>query len=223
MYVTHIYPELTHDQAWHQGWRRSQELTQHDPDEFWLASIATCYTAGRDLQNQQLDEDIDGISVHRTPRAGGMTYYGPGQLHVCTVFNVERNPQPNFSVRVLTALTRNLNQNFGLGQRQPPRFEYSQTDPGIYEISTGNKIASLGFYQNRGWLLGGAVINFCVDLAPYNNIAPCGVDQRAMGNILSYEANWDRLVSFGDSMILHLTQELYHDQQNGISTQGKGK
>lgn len=213
MYVTKIYPELQHDQAWQQGLQRSLELGSEDADEFWLANIATCFTAGLDLRDQPLDKDINGINVYRTRRAGGMTYYGPGQLHVCTVYNYERRPHSNWTEAVLRPLTQGLNQLF------TNRFNYDLTDPGIYETSTGNKIASVGFFQHRGWMLGGVVINFCVDLAPYALISPCGVQQRSMGNILEYRVDWHRLVEFGNVLINHLTQELYHDQQNRISPQ----
>jgi lipoyl(octanoyl) transferase len=206
MYTTKIYDSIDHDSAWKLGldFLRNQRLDESAQDEFWLANIEPCYTVGRDVTDE-VPATMNNLSVVRAPRAGGWTYYNAGQLHVCAVFNHRRQNMDvaEFNLRVMRSITAALNQRHG------PRFEYHEADPGIY-TKLGIKVGSLGFHAHSGWIIGGVVLNYHVDLEPYAHIDVCGVEHRPMGNILNQPAPWNQLVEFGRPIIEVLTQDLYH-------------
>lgn len=208
MYVTKVYDRIDHNSAWQLGldFLRNQRLDEQAQDEFWLANIDPCYTAGRDVHTE-LPAEISGLPVVRAPRAGGWTYYNAGQLHVCTIFNHRRQNLDiaEFNLRTMRSITA------ALCRRHGNFFEYRVDDPGIF-YQNGIKVGSLGFHAHSGWIIGGLVLNYCVDLRPYDMIDVCGVENRRMGNILSHELSWNELVELGRPLIESLTQELYHDQ-----------
>lgn len=159
---------------WGQGvdyattWQAMQEFTlARTPDtldQIWLVGHAPVYTRGRNAKEAPPSGPIPTID---TDRGGDLTYHGPGQLVVYTLFDLARL---GLGVRdlvsgiervVLSALA-----GFGVGAHT------QNGAPGVYV--EGAKIASLGLRIRGGRSYHGFALNVAMDLTPFSSIAPCG-------------------------------------------------
>src|SRR5437764_15166515 len=75
-------------------WRAMQAFTAarnaETPDEIWLTEHAPVYTLGLAGRREHLLRD-NGIPVIKVDRGGQVTYHGPGQLVVYTLFDLRRS------------------------------------------------------------------------------------------------------------------------------------
>src|SRR6266850_6777021 len=75
-------------------WRAMQSFTAArntgTPDELWLVEHPPVYTLGLNGKAQHLPRTDNGIPVVNVDRGGQITYHGPGQLVVYTLFDLRR-------------------------------------------------------------------------------------------------------------------------------------
>ena len=137
------------------------------PDELWLTEHPPVYTVGVAGRAEHLPQMDNGIPVVRTDRGGQVTYHGPGQVVLYTLFDLHRRGLTIHSlVRLLEdAVMDLLSDHHVVGVGDPAR-------PGVYV--DGAKIAALGLRVRRGGCYHGLAFNVDPDLAAFEAIDPCG-------------------------------------------------
>lgn len=138
------------------------------PDEIWLTEHAPVYSLGRRSTTADVP-DASEITVVHSDRGGLTTYHGPGQLVVYLLLDLRRN---RFGVRdLVSAMEESVIELLGsfdiLASARPDA-------PGVYV--NGAKIASLGLRVRNGASYHGLALNLDMDLAPFSNIRPCGLE-----------------------------------------------
>ncbi len=138
-------------------------------DELWITEHPPVYTVGAAGRTQHLPGAgaDNSILVKRIDRGGQITYHGPGQAIVYTLFDLTRS---GLKVRALVQLLEQavidlLDSHHIQGSRRPAA-------PGVYV--DGAKIAALGLRVTRRGCYHGVALNVDMDLTPFNCIDPCG-------------------------------------------------
>lgn len=135
-------------------------------DELWVLEHPSVYTLGQAGKREHI-LNAANIPVVESDRGGQVTYHGPGQLVVYTLFDMRRAGigVRDLVVRLESAVIETLSQ-FSVtahGRRDAP---------GVYVGDA--KIAALGLRVRRGCSYHGLSLNIDVDLAPFRGINPCG-------------------------------------------------
>lgn len=124
-----------------------------------------------------------GIGVHAIERGGDVTYHGPGQLVMYTIFPVGRRVRD--FLRLLEAATQEALSRCGLPDTRPnPGYA------GIYvperEVNGRTyqqKIASIGVAVKRHVALHGVGLNVSTYLPHFDLILPCGLADTQMTSL----------------------------------------
>ena len=164
------------------------------PESVWLLEHAPVYTAG----TSALDADLlypPNIPTHRTGRGGQWTYHGPGQRIAYVMLDLQRRgPDVRCFVHNLESWIIDVLAGFGvIGQRRTGL-------PGIW-VETGNsvsgldKIAAIGVRISRWVSWHGIAINNNPNLAAFEAIVPCGVNDGGVTSLaaLGVSASMDEL------------------------------
>jgi lipoate-protein ligase B len=161
------------------------------PSKLLLLEHPPTYTLGRNgrLQNLLLSEDeltAQDIAFYQVDRGGDITYHGPGQLVGYPILSLKRvYNQPGLGIvqRYVTdleeVLIRTLDQ-FGIAARRfaGHRGVWVETAVGL------NKIAAIGVRIQRGGITShGFALNVNPDLAYFDNIIPCGIQDHGVVSI----------------------------------------
>lgn len=131
-----------------------------------------------------------GISIHRVERGGQVTYHGPGQLVVYTIFDLRKMGMgPSDLVGGLeSVIIRTLSAFDIKGERKE----------GFRGVWAGkDKIASIGIAVRRGISFHGFALNYDPDLSHFELINPCGLDgvrMTSISKILGFPIDKKRLV-----------------------------
>ena len=146
------------------------------PDTLLLLEHDPVFTLGRNAraENVLLPEaalKAQGFEVFETGRGGDVTYHGPGQLVVYLLVDLRRarlGVRP--MVREIEAAVIEWLDSVGISTFGKP------AAPGVYTMMAGTeaKIAALGLRVARGCTYHGLAVNIAMDLAPFNDIDPCG-------------------------------------------------
>jgi lipoyl(octanoyl) transferase len=144
--------------------------TSDTPDEIWLTEHPPVYTLGLAGRREHLLRD-NGIPTVKVDRGGQITYHGPGQLVVYLLFDLRRarlGVRP--MVRAIEAAVIEWLDSLGISAFGKP------AAPGVYTMLSGTeaKIAALGLRVVRGCTYHGLAVNIAMDLAPFDDIDPCG-------------------------------------------------
>jgi len=139
---------------------------KNTPDELWLLEHPPVFTQGQAGKPEHI-LNAKNIPVVRTDRGGQVTYHGPGQLVVYTLFDIERL---GISTRPLVRTIEKVVVDClsELGVKSAAR----EDAPGIYV--DGAKICSIGLRVRRGCSYHGIAFNVDMDLTPFTYINPCG-------------------------------------------------
>jgi lipoyl(octanoyl) transferase len=180
-------------------WRAMQDFTSArdagTPDEIWLTEHAPVYTLGLAGRREHLLRE-NGIAVIKVDRGGQVTYHGPGQLVLYTLFDLRRlRLGVRDMVRSLEAAVINWLGSFAVAA-------YGKVAaPGVY-VRRGDveaKIGALGLKVRNGCTYHGVAVNVAMDLSPFFDIDPCGypglavTDLRSLGIERTVEAAGDAL------------------------------
>jgi lipoate-protein ligase B len=117
-----------------------------------------------------------GLSVVDVERGGDVTYHGPGQLVGYPILDLrEHRPDLHWYLRTLEdALITGLGT---LG------IEASR-NPGLTGVWTaGRKIASIGIHVKQWVTLHGFALNVTTDLAGFDLVVPCGIQNVVMTSV----------------------------------------
>jgi lipoyl(octanoyl) transferase len=144
--------------------------TADTDDEIWITEHPPVYTLGLAGRREHLLR-ANAIPVLKVDRGGQVTYHGPGQLVVYLLIDLKRL---RLGVRSLveaieSAVIKSL-RLYGLEA-------YGRRDaPGVYVKRGGReaKVAALGLKVRNGCTYHGFALNLDMDLAPFDDIDPCG-------------------------------------------------
>jgi lipoyl(octanoyl) transferase len=155
-------------------WRAMQAFTAartaDTPDEIWLTEHPPIYTLGLAGRREHLLRDT-GIPALKVDRGGQITYHGPGQLVAYLMFDLKRRGIGiRAMVRAIEASVVEWLDSLGISSYGKP------AAPGVYVRVGGAeaKIAALGLKVRNGCTYHGLALNVAMDLAPFDDIDPCG-------------------------------------------------
>jgi lipoyl(octanoyl) transferase len=147
------------------------------PDELWLLEHEPVYTIGRTLDRSSLR----GAKHLPHPffeinRGGQATYHGPGQLIGYFLIDLRRHGQDlHRYLRWIEALLIELLAHYEIE---------ATTRTGLTGVWIGNrKIASIGVGVRHWITMHGFALNVRGDLAPFDQITPCGIANVTMTSI----------------------------------------
>ena len=139
--------------------------TVSTPDEIWLTEHSSVYTLGINRKNVRLPQN--NIPIVLVDRGGKITYHGLGQVVIYVLLDLKRrNLNVRQLVNILEASIIELLAKHGV-------VASAKSDaPGVYVDA--KKIASLGLRLKNNCCYHGLSLNVDMDLAPFNEIDPCG-------------------------------------------------
>lgn len=173
--------------------------TENTADELWVVEHPPVYTLGQAGKREHILNPGE-IEVVESDRGGQVTYHGPGQVVIYTLFDLRRAGIGirELVVRLETAVIHTL-KNYdiqALGRRDAP---------GVYVAD--KKIAALGLRVRRGCAYHGLSLNIDMDLHPFQGINPCGyagLQVTSMKECGSSPAKQEVVESLLQSLIHHL-------------------
>lgn len=136
-------------------------------DELWSVEHPPVYTLGVAAKPEHLPRIDNGIPIIRSDRGGQITYHGPGQVVVYTLFDLSRR---KIGVRALVRKLEHAVIELLAGYRLDAHGR--EDAPGVYVGAA--KIAALGLRIRNGCCYHGVSLNVDMDLAPFAVINPCG-------------------------------------------------
>jgi lipoyl(octanoyl) transferase len=136
------------------------------PDEIWLLQHPPVFTLGLNADRSHVVAP-GSIDVIQVDRGGQVTYHGPGQLVAYVLLDLKR---AGIGVRALVSALEDamIDAVAGYGVTAQSRADA----PGIYVA--GAKLGSVGLRIRRGCSYHGLALNIDMDLAPFDQIDPCG-------------------------------------------------
>lgn len=152
--------------VWHAMQSFTETRTAQTPDEIWWLEHAPVFTQGQAGKAEHILHAGD-IPVVQVDRGGQVTYHGPGQLVGYLLIDIERL---GLNVRQLVDhIEQSLVETLSTyAVDAHPR----KDAPGVYVGEA--KIASLGLRVRKGGTFHGLALNLDMDLAPFQQINPCG-------------------------------------------------
>lgn len=151
-------------------WQAMQQFTaQRTPDtrdEIWLLQHPPVYTQGLAGKPEHLLRAND-IPVVKIDRGGQITYHGPGQIVAYLLLDLRRwKINVRELVRLMEQAVIDLLAEHGVEAHG------REDAPGVYVGEA--KIAALGLKIKHGCCYHGLALNVDMNLAPFDNINPCG-------------------------------------------------
>jgi lipoyl(octanoyl) transferase len=177
------------------------QRTNSTPDAIWLLQHQPVFTQGQAGKAEHILQAGD-IPIIQSDRGGQVTYHGPGQLMIYTLFDLKRlNLGLKSFVRKLEqSIIRLLNQYDILGHTQC-------NAPGVYVNNA--KICSMGLRIRHYRAYHGLSLNIKMDLSPFSRINPCGFRELKMTQISDFVPNIT-VEQVSLDVLPYLTQELMH-------------
>ena len=155
-------------------------------DVFILLEHPPVYTlgTGANLDFIKFDRDRTNWEVHRIERGGEVTYHCPGQLVVYPILNLRYYRQDlHWYLRQLEEVIIRLLRVYGLEGYRLPGFT------GVW--IEGHKVAAIGIKVRRWITMHGFSLNVCPDLAGFDRIIPCGIENKPVGSIKQFKKDID--------------------------------
>ena len=148
-------------------------------DLIWLVEHAPIYTAGTSADASEL-LDPDVFPVFASGRGGRHTYHGPGQRVVYAMIDLDtRGRDVRAYVASLEAWVIAALAQFGVGAFTVP----GRIGVWVATPSSDAKIAAIGVRVRRWVALHGFAVNISPDLAHFDGIVPCGIDDAAVTSL----------------------------------------
>jgi lipoyl(octanoyl) transferase len=118
-----------------------------------------------------------GIEIFETGRGGDVTYHGPGQLVGYPILDLKPDRKDlHRYLRDLEEVLIRAAAALGVSARRVPGLTGAWTDLG--------KIAAIGVRVSSGWITShGFALNVHTDLAFFESIVPCGIQDRGISSL----------------------------------------
>jgi lipoyl(octanoyl) transferase len=198
---------VDYEPTWRAMQKFTAERTADTVDELWLVQHPPTYTQGQAGKPEHLLNPT-AIPVVKIDRGGQITYHGPGQIVIYLLLDLRRwKINVRDLVRLLEQAVIDLLAEHGVQAE-------GRTDaPGVYV--NGAKIAALGLKIKNGCCYHGLSFNVDMDLAPFDNINPCGYQGLRVTQCieLGIEPEFEALQG-------ELTQNLVHGLQQHLLARG---
>lgn len=158
--------QVEYEPTWRDMQRFTAERTADTVDEIWLVQHPPTYTLGQAGRPEHLLHPTS-IPVLKTDRGGQITYHGPGQIVAYLLISLHRwKINVRELVRLMEQAVIDLLAEYGT------KTNIREDAPGVYVGEA--KIAALGLKIKKGCSYHGLSLNVDMDLAPFENIDPCG-------------------------------------------------
>ncbi|EYU36274.1 hypothetical protein MIMGU_mgv1a010929mg [Erythranthe guttata] len=156
---------------------KNEDLT----DSLIILQHHPVYTLGAGSSEKYLNFDVKNapFNLYRTERGGEVTYHGPGQIVMYPIMNLRYHKMDlHWYLRALEEVViRALHSAFGI--------EASRVE-GLTGVWVGNaKLAAIGVKVSKWITYHGLALNVTTDMTPFQNIIPCGIQNRRVGSIKS--------------------------------------
>lgn len=142
-----------------------------------LLEHPSVYTAGKRTQSFELPND--GTPVVSVDRGGRITWHGPGQL---VGYPIVRLLKPTELVGFVRTLEEALIKACGEIGVAADRVD-GRSGVWVCDSKGDRKIAAIGIRVASGVTMHGFALNICPDLAHFERIVPCGIDDAAVTSI----------------------------------------
>lgn len=144
------------------------------------------YTLGKSGKTDHLllDEEAlaeKGASYYRINRGGDITYHGPGQLVGYPILDLDNFfTDIHLYLRTLEEAVILLLADYGIAAGRYPGYTGVWLDP---EGFAARKICAMGVRSSRWVTMHGFALNVNSNLDYFNNIVPCGINDKAVTSI----------------------------------------
>ena len=187
---------------YHEGWDLQREVhadvvAGNRPDTVLLVEHEDVYTAGR--RTASWDRPVDGTPVVDVDRGGRITWHGPGQLVAYPVVRLREPVDVVAYVRALEQAVIDTCAELGVPTVRVegrsgvwcPSDPPAQGGPGRRD----RKVCAIGVRVARGVTMHGLALNCEPDLAAFDRIVPCGIDD---ADVTSLSAELGRRVTIAE-------------------------
>ncbi len=178
-----IIRQLTELQPYQTIWQAMRHFTgtrnKETIDEIWLLEHKPVFTQGQAGLAKHIISETGEIPIIQTDRGGQITYHGPGQLLIYTLWDLKRlqiNTR-ELVVGLEESIIKTL-QHFNI-----PAFSRRDA-PGVY--TDDGKIASIGLRVRKFCSYHGIAFNLQMDLKPFTCINPCGFNKLNIKQLADY-------------------------------------
>jgi lipoyl(octanoyl) transferase len=161
-------------------WQQKLIADSSHPDVLMLLEHPPVYTLGTGSSLEFVKFDVDaGYELHRSERGGEVTYHCPGQLVIYPILNLRRHQMDlHWYLRQLEEVVIRLLASYGLSAERIPSLT------GVW--LNDKKVAAIGIKVSRWVTMHGLAINVNNDLRGFEQIVPCGIADRSVGNLLEF-------------------------------------
>jgi lipoate-protein ligase B len=162
-------------------------------------------TRGSSLPLSPAELERRGLEVFDVERGGDVTYHGPGQLVGYPIIDLQTHQADlHWYLRTLEATLIDVLADLDIA---------AERRPGLTGVWTGGrKIASIGIHVKQWVTFHGFALNVVNDLANFELIVPCGIDNVVMTSVLRERGNQedpDALLSRTRQLVIdHLARHL---------------
>ncbi len=166
----------------------NRKLNQEQPTKNYLifCEHPPVYTLGKSgsIDNLLLSENElaeKGIEFYKINRGGDITHHGPGQLVVYPIFDLENFfTDIHLYLRTLEEAVIKTLAEFGITAGRFHGYTGVWIEP---ENETARKICAMGVKCSRWVTMHGIALNVNNDLTLFDNIIPCGIDDKAVTSL----------------------------------------
>jgi lipoyl(octanoyl) transferase len=161
-------------------WQQKLIADSSHPDVLMLLEHPPVYTLGTGSSLEFVKFDTDaGYELHRSERGGEVTYHCPGQLVIYPILNLRRHQMDlHWYLRQLEEVVIRLLATYELCAVRIPGLT------GVWLKE--KKVAAIGIKVSRWVTMHGLAINVNNDLSGFEQIVPCGIRDRSVGNLQEF-------------------------------------
>ncbi len=169
---------------------RVANLNKNNVNELiWILEHPSIFTAGSSYKESEILNK--SIKLIKTNRGGKITYHGPGQM-VC-YFVIDLNKRKKDIRKFISVIEKTIIdtlQEFNIKSFN----DLKNIGIWVQDKNHTKKIAAIGVRVKRWIAYHGFAININNDLAPYNEIIPCGIKDKEVTNLKSIkDQNYNNL------------------------------
>ena len=172
------------------------------PNTLLLLEHPSVYTAGK--RTTEMERPTDGTPVINVDRGGKITWHGPGQLVGYPIITLAKPTELVGFVREIEAGLIRVCADLNIEATQVA----GRSGVWVRDSQGERKIAAIGIRVASGVSMHGFALNVNPDLAGFNRIIPCGIDD---ATVTSISAELGREINVNDVIDLvekHLTESL---------------
>jgi lipoyl(octanoyl) transferase len=173
---------LTGHVEYHEGWdlqRSTHEAVraEEQADTVFLLEHASVYTAG--ARTNKNEYPTDGTEVIKVDRGGKITWHGPGQIVAYPIIKLAKPFDVVEYVRTLERAVMDVCAAVGV---ETIRVEgrsgvwIAADSPDVPNPRRERKVCAIGARVAKGVTMHGLALNCDSDLAAFDRIVPCGID-----------------------------------------------